>query len=178
MTLCDPHKAAAVLPTGERLSAFLAREKAMWPEGELYSYLINPVDVEGHRGWLHFKFGGYAILEELFPSADFSEWLAMHWGADRLYKIACISGGPEVMAVRGLYTDWLYLEAVRGELAKRGVEFPRSVGEAYEVVSSLPHIASDRFKPGVEHDQAARAIYQSLVARRFGHLPEFSTTCG
>ncbi|MFO0956542.1 MAG: hypothetical protein U0800_03635 [Isosphaeraceae bacterium] len=166
--LCEGHKAAVILPTGERLAEFLGREPGLQIEGEPYSYILNPVTVGGFRGWLHFKFGGYAVLEELFPCSDYAEWILLHWDVDRLHRV--FQAGGEKEAVRSLYADWLYLASIRAGLSRLGVDFPRSPAEAAQILRELPPIHSDRFVSRPNDDDAAGRVYQDLVLRRFGHL--------
>jgi hypothetical protein len=172
-TLCGAHKQAAMLPTGETLEAFFGRmgPGAWLPEGEPFSFVINPVIVANHRGWLYLKFGGYAVYEEVFPSSNFFEWATMHWAVDALYEARPVPNGPGIVAARKLaWGGWAYQRMVDGWLRQRNITFPRSVEEAYEIVRALPSPYSEDVQPKGDCDGAILTAYELLVARRFGHF--------
>lgn len=172
--LCAAHKQAAILPTGERLEAFLSRRApgTCLPEGETFSFLINPVSVANHRGWLFFKFGGYAIYEEVFLSSNIFEWATMHWDVQALHDTHPVGGDPDITSARKLaWGGWAYQRAVDATLRKSNITFPRSVEEAYEILQSLPSPWSEEIQPKADCDEAILATHQMLLARRFGHSP-------
>jgi hypothetical protein len=173
--LCAVHKKAAMLPTGELLEAFLNRmQPETWlPEGEAFSFVLNPVTVASRRGWVQFKFGGFAVYEELFPSSNFFEWATMHWAVEALYQASFGPGGRTITSARKLaWGGWAYQRAVDESLRSRNISFPRSVEEAYEIVKSLPSPYGEEIQPKADCDGAILTTYETLVARRFGHLRE------
>jgi hypothetical protein len=77
---CPTHARAAALPTGEALVAFLGRRRpAGYPlEGSGLNWVINPAKVEAHGAWLDFHFAWPAVIEEVFPSGSYFDFLAQH----------------------------------------------------------------------------------------------------
>lgn len=172
-TLCAIHKDTAILPTGEPLRAFLDRaEPDTWlPEGEIFSFVINPVTIANLRGWLCFKFGGYAVYEEVFPSSNFFEWATMHWAPDVLYETQSAPNQPGTASARKLaWGGWAYQGKVDRWLRDRNITFPRSVEEAYEITNSIPLPYLEQNQPKADCDEEIESTYQTLVSKRFGHL--------
>lgn len=173
--LCCDHKGAAVLPTGEPLVSFLERARPdTWiPEGEPFSFVINPVTVANRRGWLRFKFGGYLVEEEIFPSSSFFEWAVMHFhsSVDHLYTAYSKPESINIGLARTLcWGDWAYQRRVDAFLRERNTSFPRSVEECYEIVKTLPRPYTMEVEPGSECDEEILETFKALVERRFGHL--------
>src|SRR6185503_16409621 len=81
---CARHAMQSILPSGESVAAFLGRRRAAsYPlEGSGLNLVVNPVTVDGRRGWNDFAGGGRGVLEEVFPARDYFEFFAQHsWKA-------------------------------------------------------------------------------------------------
>jgi len=60
---CARHKAEAVLENGQPLALFLTSSDngGLPPEESGFNYMLNPVFIEGVRGWCDFSVGGLAV---------------------------------------------------------------------------------------------------------------------
>ncbi|HRI70540.1 MAG TPA: hypothetical protein PK156_40185 [Polyangium sp.] len=77
---CAAHKTDVVLLTGEKLGDFLGRRKpANYPfEGSGLNWVINPGRIGEQRVWFDFFMAGPAVLEEVFPSESYFDFVAQH----------------------------------------------------------------------------------------------------
>jgi hypothetical protein len=103
---CARHKAEAVLANGQPLALFLTSSDngGLPPEESGFNYMLNPVFIEGVRGWCDFSAGGLAVHQELFSSQNYFEFYAQHavTHLDFLYALyrqrAAFAGGFNVAA--------------------------------------------------------------------------------
>ena len=78
---CTKCTGRARLVLGDALVADVVRPAEPLPtEGNLPSFLLNPVVIDGRRGWVDFAEGRYLIFEEVTPSTDFFDYLVQHVG--------------------------------------------------------------------------------------------------
>jgi hypothetical protein len=71
---------AAILPNGRLVEDFMKPANAgeRPAEGSGLEELVNPVTIDGIRGWNEFVAGGWAVAEEIFPSKNLFEYRAQH----------------------------------------------------------------------------------------------------
>ena len=180
---CSKHSASKVLDNGELVSDFLQRRKTDdYPlEGSGLNYMINPVRIEGVRGWIDFGGGGCAVIEEVFPSRDYFEFYAQHSlkaldGFYALYeKSGSLSTGMSVNKLRSVLDtpakQWCLtymlgvfnsMRGIQEALAARGKAMVESPDEAEELftTSNLNKDYSLELVP----------LLLELGRVRFGHL--------
>ena len=77
--LCRRHYKVCTLPSGELVGDFMKRWTHDFSlEGNDLDFFINPVTVEGYKGWCDFLAGGVVVFEELFPSKSYFEFWTQH----------------------------------------------------------------------------------------------------
>jgi hypothetical protein len=183
---CSEHGAQAVLANGERVSSFLARDRAEgeFPlEGGGLNYCLNPVFIDGIKGWTDFAAGGWAVIEEIFPSHNYFEFVVQHSSEKldflyNLYKnkeqfadgvnqralLTLISQNPDGFneQLLGLCRVWETDSKIRQYLTETGKTFFESPAEA---VNLLSNIKSDSF-------DLAQVVPElvGISIRRFSHL--------
>lgn len=135
---CARHKAEAVLENGQPLALFLTSSDngGLPPEESGFNYMLNPVFIEGMRGWCDFSAGGLAVHQELFPSRNYFEFYTQHAVAHlnflyALYRqrstfatgfnvaafIKLLAGAHEEETLHRLNLIWQTDQAVRQALA-------------------------------------------------------------
>lgn len=178
------HKAEARLLDGMRLDELMdthAREYQF--EGSLLNYVINPVTIGDVRGFTDWAGGGYAVLEEAFPSRNYVEFCLLHVPAfvDGLFAIHRAqrkdpSQHWALLLDPHAFSDDFWERAcmllhrlpfqrrVHDELARRGLLATRTAQEAEELVSiGMPTGPQERPADDLE-------LLRDLAVRRFAHL--------
>jgi hypothetical protein len=156
---------AALLPNGESIAGFLGRRApADYPlEGSGLNYVINPVTIHETRAWLDFHFEWPSVLEEIFPSASYSEYAVQHRSdlLNALYSIHTerVSQGDSVSLV----------EAFRVAPDTAGVMF--SLLEHQRCVDAAVERRGKRFADSPEEAEALAR--QGFGDRTLGELESF-----
>jgi hypothetical protein len=76
---CPTCKARARLVSSDVPLDTLLRSTRPDPlEGSGLNALLGPVQIDGHRGWCDFAMGGHAVLQEIFPSRDYFDFMLQH----------------------------------------------------------------------------------------------------
>ncbi len=76
---CNTCKERARLASGNALLTTVMTSTRPYPlEGSGLNAIINPVSIDGHRGWCDFAAGGYAVFEELLRSSDYFDFVVQH----------------------------------------------------------------------------------------------------
>jgi len=76
---CPACKGGARLVVGGALLETVLESSRPHPlEGSGLNTILNPVEIDGRRGWADFAGGGYAVFEEVLPSADWFDFAVQH----------------------------------------------------------------------------------------------------
>jgi hypothetical protein len=181
---CGRHKAEARLANGLRVEDLLrTHSRAHQFEGGLLGLVLNPVLIGSVRGFTDWAAGGWALLEEVFPSRSFVEFSVLHdaewtdglFAAHRALRASPGLTGPELFAriseampafARRL-DNLARLSARQGlvddELQRRMISAPRTADEAEDLVTQQ----GPPFEPS---PAALAAVLRDLAERRFAHL--------
>jgi hypothetical protein len=188
---CPQHKATARLPNGMLVEDFIATHTGSHQfEGSGLGYLLNPVEIGGARGFTDWAGGGWAVIEEVYPSANFFEFGCLHArsGVEVLFALfqakesnSRSNSEPTDVVSRAakaahdaqrfwqdLYdvmSSWNTQTQIDGELARRGRNFCRDADEAEAVF----HAAGSSFPPQAMGNEGFRVLL-GLADRRFRHL--------
>lgn len=164
---CPAHAKQVVLPTGETLVSFLGRRKpANYPlEGSGLNWVINPGRIGDFQVWLDFHFAWPAVIEEIFPSHSYFDFIAQHlpqhvtllhafWdetrrnpNAPRIQRLMSSlarleSGGKTFSALSGI---WERQVAWNAAFAHRGYKFVESPEDAETMAHALGSSSPARF---------------------------------
>jgi hypothetical protein len=90
---CARHKAEAVLANGQPMALFLTSSDNgdLPPEESGFNYMLNPVFIEGVRGWCDFSAGGLAVFFKLLATPNEEETLYrlnLIWQTDQAVRQA------------------------------------------------------------------------------------------
>ena len=183
VTACRRHRSGARLPD-ERLLGDLVAEAGFPLDGALLSFVLNPVTIDGTKGWVEWQSG--EVWAELFASSSYFEFQVQHRheDLDALYRLhrrrkvfgagpsmaglvsyLCQSGPLAEQELRRLSELWWIDRACRTELEQRRVESARSPHEAVEI---LRRVGS----PSLSHDDLVPALDALLrvADRRFSSV--------
>jgi len=181
---CGPHKAEARLANGMRVGDFLrTHSRAYQLEGGLLGLVINPVLIGSARGFTDWAAGGWAVLEEVFPSRNFVEFSVLHdpeWNDGLFAAHRAVRANPSLSIVELFALTSRAMPAfsqrlaslahamarqglVDEELKRRRISAPRTADEAEDLV----RLQSPSSAPSSE---ALAAVVKDLAARRFAHL--------
>lgn len=187
---CREHCGQAALASGERVDDFLHRD---WPadqppiEGNALNYLLNPVWIDGKKGWCEFVAGHRIVFEEIFPSRNYWEFVAQHCTPEVDFTWAAYSRRDELAGEFGLlelaqtllatdttdgyihcYQIWNRTRALETELERRGITAPRSANEVVELFTATRgQVKADIDLPPV---RVMVARLQELGETRFKHI--------
>ena len=132
---CLGCKLDARLDFGGASLATVLRTEGPRLEGSGLSYIVNSVQVNGHRGWVDFVAGGYAIFEEIHPSEDFFDFVMQHvepWASMMRHLRAGGAPDREPNRIAELLArtaaDSLFRVQARWDLAQRAAEARAAVG--------------------------------------------------
>lgn len=149
---CADHARLAVLPSGQSVSAYTDPPGAKYPlEGPHLSFILNPVSIEGTRGWIEFVAGGAIVVEEIFPSKTYFQFTVQHYPkcVDGLYSLyRNYRSTPNIVRMirrLGRYNamlddmidTWAFQRGVEIELEKRRVGFPKDSDQLVRVLESV-----------------------------------------
>ena len=179
---CREHCNAAILPSGESLTNFLALHTGDHQlEGSGLGWLLNPVSIAGTRAWADFAGGGWAVLEEVFASDSQFDFWAQHRPdcVDTLYQLyppvgaragrsAPDQGGVRaVMSQQVLLAQFGFHQRLEDGFRRRGTRDFASPTELIEFWALL-HPPGENLIPvgGSEFDEYLRG----LAGRRFQRL--------
>jgi hypothetical protein len=186
---CPEHLGGGRLEAGTPLAALLG---APWPDdldGVGANLLLNPVRVGTLRAWLDVTTRGRAVVEEVFPSADYFEFAAQHVApyVDVLFEVrelarfahreplgmiaALAVDNARYTALRTLLALWSSTRVLQALLAAAGLPRPASLAEAARVwAGARAHLAL--VDPGPDHLRLFMMALLALAGRRFVHLPD------
>jgi hypothetical protein len=164
--------------------------QAPWPDGlEDWgaNLLLNPLALDGRRAWLDVTSRGRAVVEEVFPSADYFEFAALHLSpfVDLLFEVhelarfahreplgmmaALAADNTRYTALQSLMALWYATRALGALVAHAGLGPPRSLEEAARTWrEARPHLALAQ--PGPDHLRMFLMALLPLAGRRFAHL--------
>jgi hypothetical protein len=181
---CAKHSAYAALESEELVEEFLGRHNSNdFPlEGSGLNYFINPVTINGIRGWNDFVAGGRGVIEEVFPSLNYFEFFAQHSlnALDGFYALyerrELLSSEMSFMKVQrdfdteskqmclsNLLFVWDSMRAIQEALIIRGKVNIESPDEVEEVLSAAHDLAAD-------HSVEMVVLLLELGKKRFAHL--------
>ena len=190
--VCHDHKLQAILVSGENLHTFLDRrpDKTFPLEGSGLNYLINPVDVEGHRGWCDFHFETPAIYEEVFPSETYFDFYLQHVEDIQPFFFAFYQEYQKVNKKSGFFETLLALRrsepatekyltlllnmwnlqiVLQHELKMQGLSWVKSPDHARDTVLAVyEQLNEETLLAEVVNDMFKRLI--QLGDQRFAHL--------
>jgi hypothetical protein len=75
---CTACLARTRLVDGGALLSDVLRSEGGRLEGSTLAFLLNPVEIDGHRGWTDFVAGGVGVHEEVHPSTDMFDFNVQH----------------------------------------------------------------------------------------------------
>lgn len=187
---CREHCSRAALASGEPVDDFLRRD---WPadrppiEGNALNYLLNPVWVDGRKGWCEFVAGHRIVFEEIFPARNYWEFVSQHCTPEVDFTYAVHSRRDELTADFGLlelaqtliatdttdgyihcYQIWNRTRALDGEMQRRGITAPRSANEVVELFNSTRGQVQVDIDLPLVRQMVARL--QELGEERFRHF--------
>lgn len=184
---CAEHFAAGLLEDGSRLAALL---EAPWPQeldGAGANLLLNPVRLGARRAWLDVTTRGRALVEEVFPAADYFEFAALHLPpyVDVLYEVhdlarfahreplgmmaALAVDNVRYTALQALLALWSSARALQRLMANAGAARPGSLEEAARVwAEARAQLALEDQDP--DHLRGFLMALLPLSSRRFVHL--------
>lgn len=184
---CAEHLGAGRLEDGTTLSALLG---APWPEaldGAGANLLLNPVRLGARRAWLDVTTRGRAVVEEVFPAADYFEFAALHLPpyVDVLYEVrdlarfahreplgmmaALAVDNVRYTALQALLALWSTARALQALMTKAAASRPGSLEDAAKVwVEARAHLALT--DPDPDHLRSFLMSLLPLSSRRFVHL--------
>lgn len=183
---CAEHFGAGLLEDGARLAAVL---DAPWPDdldGAGANLLLNPVRLGARRAWFDVTTRGRAVVEEVFPAADYFEFAALHLPpyVDVLYEVhdlarfahreplgmmaALAVDNVRYTALQALLALWSSTRALQAQMARSGAPRPASLQEAARVwAEARTHLLAD---PDPDHLRGFLMALLPLSSRRFVHL--------
>jgi hypothetical protein len=163
---------------------------APWPDGldgAGANLLLNPISLGAERAWLDATARGRAVVEEVFPAADYFEFAALHRPpfVDLLYEVrelarfahreplgmmaALAADNARYTALQALMELWYTTRALEALMARAGLARPRSLAEAAHVwLEARAHVTLA--DPGPDHLRLFLMALLPLAGRRFAHL--------
>jgi hypothetical protein len=184
---CAAHVEGGQLERGGPLRPVL---ESPWPEGldgGGANLLLNPLALGGRRAWLDVTGRGRAVLEEVFPSADYFEFAAQHLPpfVDLLFEVhelarfahreplgmmaALGADNTRYTALQSLMALWYGTRALEALMAHAGIGPPHSPEEAARIWrEARGHLA--QATPGPDHLRQFLMALLPLAGRRFAHL--------
>jgi hypothetical protein len=180
---CLEHIKQALLSNGEKLYTFLERQldKSHPFEGSGLNVIVNPVTIQGKRGWCDFFMAGPAILEEVYPSETYFDFFAQHIELVQpffhaIYQKRDQIDGPKnyLPVIAAIYSEhsgiddqinaldfiWSSQYAIANELAQRNLSFVQTPEQAAEVFHSTTDMRTT--DKGNNQDQFFRMIDRLL----------------
>jgi hypothetical protein len=190
---CPEHVRLAALRNDRRLVDIVERTLPNGHplEGSGLNVVLNPLAINGQKAWASFAAGGYVIVEEIYPSVDFCEFVAQHvaWAIDVLFAMhkqrAILGGAPGFMDLYigvlkeesdpGRFQNnldklcrcWDSWQQVQKELTKRGKVAVDSPTEAIEVFEAS-FATTDR--TGQKDVKSCTDKLLKIAESRFAHL--------
>jgi hypothetical protein len=185
---CAQHVGSGRLEDGAALSAVL---DAPWPQdldGAGANLLLNPVRLGARRAWLDVTTRGRAVVEEMFASADYFEFAALHLPpyVDVLYEVrdltrfahreplgmmaALAVDNARYTALQALLALWSSIRALQALMAAAGLPRPASLTEAARMWAGA-RAQLTLADPGPDHLRPFMMSLLALASRRFVHLP-------
>ena len=184
---CPEHLAGGLLDDGTKLAAVL---EAPWPaelDGAGANLLLNPVRLGARRAWLDVTTRGRAVVEEVFPAADYFEFAAQHLPpyVDVLYEVrdlarfahreplgmiaALAVDNARYTALQALLALWSSTRALQGLMTRAALPRPGSLEEAARVwAEARAQLAL--VDPDPDHLRGFLMALLPLSSRRFVHL--------
>lgn len=184
---CAEHVGTGRLEDGTTLAAVLG---APWPDdldGAGANLLLNPVRLGSRRAWLDVTTRGRAVVEEIFPAADYFEFAALHLPpyVDVLYEVrdlarfahreplgmmaALAVDNVRYTALQALLALWSSTRALQGLMTKNAAPRPGSLEEAARVwAEARAQLALA--DPDPDHVRSFLMSLLPLSSRRFVHL--------
>lgn len=185
---CAQHLGTGRLEDGAALSAVLG---APWPsdlDGAGANLLLNPLRLGPRRAWLDVTTRGQAVVEEMFPSADYFEFVALHLPqyVDLLYEVrdltrfahreplgmmaALAVDNARYTALQALLALWSSIRVLQALMSAAGLPRPASLVEAARIwAGARAHLMLA--DPGPDHLRPFMMALLALASRRFVHLP-------
>jgi hypothetical protein len=184
---CDAHREEGRLEHGGPVRPLL---EGPWPDGldgPVANLLLNPLALGARRAWLDVTSRGRAVVEEVFPAADYFEFSALHLPpyVDVLYEVrdlarfahreplgmmaALGADNARYTALQALMGLWYSTRALQALMERTGLQRPRSLEEAALLWrQARAHLSlSD---PGPDHLRLFLMALLPLAERRFAHL--------
>lgn len=184
---CEAHAGSGRLEDGPPLAVLLNAE---WPaglDGSGANLLLNPLRLQDRRAWLDVTSRGRAVVEELFPAADYFEFAALHLPpfVDVLYELRDLApfmhreplgvmaalgvDNARFTALQALLGLWSTTRAVQRLMARAGLPRPATLADAARVwQEARAHLALADPEP--DHLRLFLMALLPLAGRRFAHL--------
>ena len=184
---CPRHAETGLLQDGAALSAVL---EAPWPDaldGAGANLLFNPLRLGPRRAWLDVTTRGRAVVEEVFPAADYFEFAALHLRpyVDLLYEVRDLAAfahreplgmiaalavdNARYTALQSLLALWSGSRVLRALMSAAGLGRPVSLAEAARLWSGA-RAQLELANPQPDHLRLFLMALLPLAGRRFAHL--------
>jgi hypothetical protein len=184
---CAQHAGSALFEGGEALAGVV---DGPWPddfEGAGANLLLNPVRLGSRRAWLDVTTRGRAVVEEVFPAADYFEFAALHLApfVDVLYEVRDLApfahreplgmmaalgvDNTRYTAVQALLGLWCRARALQALLSAARLPRPVTLAEASRVwAGARAHLG--QADPQPDDLRLFLVALLRLAGRRFAHL--------
>jgi hypothetical protein len=174
----------ARLANGELLNQFLGQAETL--EGSGLNYLLNPVTIEGHRGWSDFVAGWYVVQEEIFPSENYFEFYTQHTPSGIAFLhvvyqylgsmagepsaadlLTCFQYGGEANTFDRLERIWLTNQLISAWLCEQRITGLPTPAEIEALWQDMPPVTPSAAPAAI---QVALQRLVVLARQRFTHL--------
>jgi hypothetical protein len=158
------HHRTRLVVGGASLPEVLRSTRPYPLEGNGLNVVLNPVEIDGHRGWASFFGGSFQVLEEVHPSRDYFDFAVQH-----------VDPGPAILTA--IHAARLSANADMKQLfaALKTLSPPHQINDLFDAMPWLPigtEAAVAAHLPITSNEQAWKAAEARLAGEGTKSTPE------